>query len=72
VQNTPVQAFSISGSSDLTLSNIVLDNSAGDAGSLACNTDAFDVSRSTNIIISGVNVKNQDDCLAINSGTVSN
>jgi polygalacturonase len=71
VQNTPVQAFSISGSSDLTLSNIVVDNSAGDGG-IACNTDAFDVGRSTNIVISGVNVKNQDDCLAINSGTVSN
>lgn len=33
------------------------------------NTDAFDVGSSTNIVISGANVKNQDDCLAINSGT---
>jgi polygalacturonase len=36
---------------------------------LGHNTDAFDVGSSSNIIISGANIKNQDDCLAINSGT---
>lgn len=29
------------------------------------NTDAFDVGSSTGVYISGANVKNQDDCLAI-------
>ncbi|WKT49418.1 Parallel beta-helix repeat [Fusarium oxysporum f. sp. vasinfectum] len=33
------------------------------------NTDAFDVGSSTGVYISGAVVKNQDDCLAINSGT---
>lgn len=36
---------------------------------LGHNTDAFDVGSSTDITITGANVKNQDDCLAINSGT---
>jgi len=69
VKNTPVQGFSIDSSTGLTLKSITIDNSAGDTGSLGHNTDAFDVGSSTNIVISGANVKNQDDCLAINSGT---
>ncbi|TEY78304.1 hypothetical protein BOTCAL_0050g00360 [Botryotinia calthae] len=67
ILNSPVQVFSINGASGLTLSNIHIDNSAGN--SLGHNTDAFDVGSSSNIIISGANVQNQDDCLAINSGT---
>jgi galacturan 1,4-alpha-galacturonidase len=70
ILNTPVQVFSIDSSTGLTLSDITIDNSAGDSGSLAANTDAFDVGSSTSITISGANVKNQDDCLAVNSGTV--
>jgi galacturan 1,4-alpha-galacturonidase len=70
VLNTPVQAFSIDGSTGLTLADITIDNSAGDTNSLAANTDAFDVGSSTSITISGAKVQNQDDCLAINSGKV--
>lgn len=70
LKNSPVQTFSIDGSTDLTLSDITIDDSDGDDGS-AANTDAFDVGESTGIIISGATVYNQDDCLAINSGTVS-
>jgi polygalacturonase len=70
ILNTPVQAFSIDGSTGLTLADITIDNSAGDTNSLAANTDAFDVGSSTSITISGANVQNQDDCLAINSGKV--
>ncbi|KAH6656562.1 the polygalacturonase [Truncatella angustata] len=69
VQNTPVQAFSINSATDLTLEDITIDNSDGDTDDLGHNTDAFDVGSSTNIRIIGANVKNQDDCLAINSGT---
>lgn len=69
ILNSPVQVFSINGASGLTLSNIHIDNSAGDAGKLGHNTDAFDVGSSSDITISGANVQNQDDCLAINSGT---
>jgi polygalacturonase len=71
IKNTPVQCFSINGASGLTLSGITIDNSAGDAGALGHNTDAFDIGSSSNIYITGANVHNQDDCLAINSGTVS-
>ncbi|KAH7062146.1 polygalacturonase [Macrophomina phaseolina] len=68
VKNTPVQGFSINGSEGLTLDSITIDNSAGDSAG-GHNTDAFDVGSSSNIVISNANIKNQDDCLAINSGT---
>ncbi|PVH89259.1 glycoside hydrolase family 28 protein [Cadophora sp. DSE1049] len=67
ILNYPVQCFSINGADGLTISDVTIDNSA--AGDLGHNTDAFDVGSSTNIVISGATVKNQDDCLAINSGT---
>ncbi|KAF1999780.1 glycoside hydrolase family 28 protein [Amniculicola lignicola CBS 123094] len=69
VKNTPVQAFSINSATDLVVDKVTIDNSAGDSGELGHNTDAFDVGSSTGITISNANVKNQDDCLAINSGT---
>ncbi|KAI1852643.1 hypothetical protein JX266_002184 [Neoarthrinium moseri] len=69
VKNTPVQAFSINGAKDLTLQDITIDNSAGDVTNGGHNTDAFDVGSSDGVYISGAKVKNQDDCLAINSGT---
>jgi galacturan 1,4-alpha-galacturonidase len=69
VKNTPVQGFSINGASNLVLSDITIDNSDGDDGELGHNTDAFDVGSSNAVSILNANVKNQDDCLAINSGT---
>lgn len=71
IENSPVQVFSTNGAQDLTLSGITIDNSAGGAGEKGHNTDAFDVGSSTGVRIEGANVKNQDDCLAVNSGTVS-
>ncbi|OAQ59401.1 glycoside hydrolase family 28 [Pochonia chlamydosporia 170] len=68
VLNTPVQAFSINSVTNLGLYNINLDNSLGDSEG-GHNTDAFDVGSSTGVYISGAIVKNQDDCLAVNSGT---
>ncbi|PTB36153.1 Polygalacturonase 1 [Trichoderma asperellum] len=68
VLNTPVQAFSINSVTNLGLYNINMDNSLGDTEG-GHNTDAFDVGSSTGVYISGAIVKNQDDCLAINSGT---
>lgn len=67
VKNTPVQFMSINSATDLNVIDVTMDNSAGT--SQGHNTDAFDVGSSTNIYISGANIKNQDDCLAINSGT---
>ena len=69
IVNSPVQVFSINGATDLTLSDITIDNSDGDTQG-GHNTDAFDVGSSTGITITGATVYNQDDCLAINSGTV--
>jgi polygalacturonase len=71
ILNTPVQCFSVNSATGLTISDVTIDNSAGDTDELGHNTDAFDVGSSTDITISGANVKNQDDCLAVNSGTVS-
>lgn len=68
VLNTPVQAFSVNGVTNLGLYDIHMDNSLGDTKG-GHNTDAFDVGSSTGVYISGAVVKNQDDCLAINSGT---
>ncbi|KAK6218130.1 rRNA-processing protein bfr2 [Pestalotiopsis sp. IQ-011] len=68
VKNTPVQAFSINSATTLGVYDVHLDNSAGDSAG-GHNTDAFDVGSSTGVYISGAVVKNQDDCLAINSGT---
>jgi polygalacturonase len=67
--NSPVQVYSVNGANGLLMNNLIIDDSAGDAGSLGHNTDAFDVGDSTGVYIAGANVKNQDDCLAINSGT---
>lgn len=68
IKNTPVHGFSINGAYDLTLDHITIDNSDGDSGG-GHNTDAFDVGSSDGVKIIGANVKNQDDCLAVNSGS---
>ncbi|OJZ80658.1 glycoside hydrolase family 28 protein [Aspergillus luchuensis CBS 106.47] len=67
IQNSPVQVFSIDGSTYLTMEDITIDNSDGDDGE-AANTDGFDIGDSTYITITGANVYNQDDCVAVNSG----
>jgi galacturan 1,4-alpha-galacturonidase len=66
-KNSPVQLMSINSATDLTVTDLTMDNSAG--ASLGHNTDAFDIGSSTGVIITGANIINQDDCLAINSGT---
>ncbi|RAO70499.1 uncharacterized protein BHQ10_006511 [Talaromyces amestolkiae] len=68
ILNSPVQVFSIDGAQTLTLDSITIDNSAGDSAG-AHNTDAFDVGDSNGVTISNAIVQNQDDCLAVNSGT---
>lgn len=67
IQNTPVQAVSIDNADGLTITGMTINNEAGD--SLGANTDGFDIGSSTNVVITGANVYNQDDCVAINSGT---
>ncbi|KZM21803.1 polygalacturonase [Ascochyta rabiei] len=70
--NTPVQAVSINGCNGLTVSHMTIDNSAGDAlptSNAPHNTDGFDIGSSSNILIDHAIVHNQDDCVAVNSGT---
>ena len=69
ILNSPVQVFSVDDSTDLTFSDITIDDSAGDSAG-AANTDGFDIAASSYVTITGANVYNQDDCVAINSGTV--
>lgn len=69
IKNSPVQVFSIDGANGLTLDHITIDDSAGDSQG-GHNTDAFDVGDSDTVTISNAIVYNQDDCLAVNSGTV--
>lgn len=68
LKNTPVHAFSINNCQSVTLDKITMDNLDGDAGG-GHNTDAFDVGSSSNITITNAKINNQDDCLAVNSGT---
>ncbi|KAI8936946.1 hypothetical protein NX059_006174 [Plenodomus lindquistii] len=69
IKNTPVQAVSIAGSDGLTITGMTIDDSAGDTGALGHNTDGFDIGTSNNVVIDGAKVYNQDDCVAVNSGT---
>ena len=58
IKNTPVQCFSIDSSEGLTITDVTIDNSAGD--SEGHNTDCFDVGDSSDITISGAKCYNQD------------
>ena len=71
-KNTPVQMMSIDDATDLTITDVTqnnLDGNTGDSSTEAVNTDAFDIGSSTGVTITGAVINNQDDCLAINSGT---
>ncbi|KAJ5887917.1 hypothetical protein N7495_007958 [Penicillium taxi] len=68
IENTPVQAVSINGCDGLTITDMTINNKAGDSGG-GHNTDGFDISDSTDVVITGAKVYNQDDCVAVNSGT---
>lgn len=68
IENTPVQAVSIDNADGLTITDMTINNEAGDSEG-AANTDGFDIGSSTNVVITGANVYNQDDCVAVNSGT---
>lgn len=68
VKNTPVQAVSINGVNGLEINQFTLDNKLGDTKG-GHNTDAFDIGSSNAVTITGAKVYNQDDCVAVNSGT---
>ncbi|KAG9032169.1 hypothetical protein FRB95_001796 [Tulasnella sp. JGI-2019a] len=68
VLNSPAQAISVGTTGTTIIEGITVDNSAGDTDSLGHNTDGFDISAS-DVTLSKNVVKNQDDCVAINSGS---
>jgi polygalacturonase len=75
IQNWPVHCFDVTGCTGLIMSNLHLDNSAGNAANsvsgglpAAHNSDGFDFSSSDNVILSNTWVSNQDDCVAVTSG----
>ena len=76
IQNWPVHCFDVTGCNGLTISGLTMDNSAGDAANSASgglpaahNSDGFDISSTTNMLLTSTTVKNQDDCVAVTSGT---
>lgn len=76
IKNWPVHCFDITGGDTITLSNIHLDNTAGNAANSASgglpaahNSDGFDISGTSNLILENSYVNNQDDCVAVTSGT---
>ncbi|KAL0931460.1 polygalacturonase 3 [Colletotrichum truncatum] len=82
IKNWPVHCFSMTGNTNLLVSGLVLDNSAGDAPNsksggkaAAHNSDGFDISSSDRVTLENIKVRNQDDCVAVTSGndiTVNN
>jgi polygalacturonase len=69
-KNTPIHAFSVDACSKVHFNDIHLDNGNGQGkGGKGHNTDAFDIHGSHDITISKPVVHNQDDCLAVNSGS---
>ncbi|PPQ90560.1 LOW QUALITY PROTEIN: hypothetical protein CVT25_015874 [Psilocybe cyanescens] len=76
VVNSPGRVFSVSNPAALTMTDLTIDNSQGDApnslsGGKAAghNTDGFDVSSNNLIIQNSLPFHMKDDCLAINKGT---
>lgn len=75
IQNWPVHCFYISNCNGLSIHNITLNNTAGDAPNnrsngleASHNSDGFDLSSCYNVTLSDSWVRNQDDCVAITSG----
>ncbi|KAF9358545.1 hypothetical protein BGX26_001489 [Mortierella sp. AD094] len=68
IVGSPIHTFSINNCQGITLTNVTIDN-RGTNYALGHNTDGFDVSGSSGVTIVGAKVFNNDDCLAVNSGS---
>ncbi|XP_025834541.1 polygalacturonase-like [Agrilus planipennis] len=68
VKNTPARVFAIQSCQHVVFSDIIVDNSDGDVKG-GHNTDGFDLNENNNITIEYSQIFNQDDCMAINSGS---
>jgi polygalacturonase len=76
IENWPTHCFYMTGNQHLTARDILLNNTAGDAPNSASggkpaahNSDGFDVGASDHVTLSDIRVYNQDDCVAVTSGT---
>lgn len=76
IKNWPVHCFDITGGDGITLSNLNLDNTDGNAANSASggspaahNSDGFDISTTSNLVLENSYVNNQDDCVAVTSGS---
>ncbi|KAJ5792408.1 uncharacterized protein N7503_008386 [Penicillium pulvis] len=76
IVNWPVHCFEIEDVEHLTISGLTLNNTAGDAANSASdgdpaahNSDGFDISKSTYVTVENTVVYNQDDCVAVTSGS---
>ncbi|KAF7378511.1 Polygalacturonase [Mycena sanguinolenta] len=67
VLNSPAQAISVGTNGAAVITNVNVNNAAGNTNGLGANTDGFDV-EGNDITIVGGTVTNQDDCVAINGG----
>ncbi|KAJ8918263.1 hypothetical protein NQ315_014133 [Exocentrus adspersus] len=68
VTNTPFYAISIEDSDGVVVYDVYIDNKEGDTKG-GHNTDGFNVWRSNNVTFTRISVFNQDDCIAVKSGT---
>nr|AEE61870.1 unknown [Dendroctonus ponderosae] len=69
ILNAPMHCAQLFNSTDVLLSGWVIDNQAGFQAPLGKNTDGFNVRNGSNIVIENSLVFNQDDCVALNSGS---
>ncbi|KAK9786648.1 putative Endopolygalacturonase D [Seiridium cardinale] len=76
IQNWPTHCFYINGVQGLEVTGLTLDNSAGDEPNdasgddpAAHNSDGFDISSSDTVTLDNIKVYNQDDCVAVTSGS---
>ncbi|KAI0145362.1 glycoside hydrolase [Xylariaceae sp. FL1272] len=69
ILNAPRNSFSLNYVYNLTVTGVTVDDRDGDVDSLGHNTDAFDVNNADGVTILGATVYNQDDCVAVNSGS---
>jgi polygalacturonase len=76
IKNWPVHCFDITDNEGVTITGLNLDNSDGDTPNAASsglpaahNSDGFDISSSDYVTLDNIYVRNQDDCVAVTSGT---
>ncbi|KAI1310973.1 glycoside hydrolase [Xylaria venustula] len=67
IKNAPKNSFSLNYVYNLTVKDVTIDDRDGE--SLGKNTDGFNINNADGVTITGAQVWNQDDCVAINSGS---